>query len=84
MGKLPGWSVAASWTHLEQEAVLSMFSYSDLGRGGTNLQGVIASVQYRPARNVTFGVREHVVSPIRTVQPNTHTNRLQVDVTFAF
>ena len=84
MGKLPGWSVAASWTHLEQEAVLSMFSYSDLGRGGTNLQGVIAGVQYRPARNVTFAVRDHVVSPIRTVQPNTQTTRLQIDVMFAF
>ena len=84
MGKLPGWSVAASWTHLEQEGVLSMFSYSDLGRGGTNLQGVIAGVQYRPARNVTFALREHVVSPIRTVQPNTQTNRLQIDVAFAF
>ena len=84
MQKLPGWSVAASWTHLEQEAVLSMLSYSDLGRGGTNLQGLIAGVQYRPAPHVTFALREHIVSPIRTVQPNTQTNRLQIDVAFAF
>jgi len=84
MGKLPGWSIAAAWAYLEQEAVLSIFSYSDLGRGGTNLKGLIAGAQWRPARNVTFAVREHIVSPIRTVQPNTATNRFQLDVTFAF
>jgi hypothetical protein len=82
--KLPGWSVAASYVRIEQEAALSMFSYSDLGRGGTNQEGLIAQVQYRPARNVTFGIREHIVSPIRTVQPDTPVNRLQVDLTLAF
>jgi hypothetical protein len=84
MRKLPGWSVAAAWVHIEQEAALSMYSYSDLGRGGTNLEGVVASVTYRPIRNVTFGLREHIVSPIRTIQPDTPINRLQVDVSFAF
>jgi hypothetical protein len=82
--KLPGWSVAAVWVHIEQEAVLSMFSYSDLGRGGTNLKGLIAAVQYRPVQGVTLALREHIVSPIRTVQPDTPINRLQVDVSFAF
>ena len=84
MRKLPGWSLAAVWVHLEQEAVLSMFSYSDLGRGGTNQEGLIAAVQYRPVRGVTLALREHIVSPIRTVQPDTPVNRLQVDVSFAF
>ena len=84
MRKLPGWSIAAAWTYLEQEAVLSIFSYSDLGNGGTNLEGLIAGAQWRPVRNVTFAVREHIMSPIRTVQPNTSINRLQIDVTFAF
>jgi len=84
MRKLPGWSVAAVWVHLEQEAVLSMFSYSDLGRGGTNQEGLIAAVQYRPVRGVTLALREHIVSPIRTVQPDTPVNRLQADVSFSF
>ncbi|HEX9164814.1 MAG TPA: putative porin, partial [Gemmatimonadales bacterium] len=84
MRKLPGWSVAAVWVHIEQEAALSMYSYSDLGRGGTNQEGIIAAVQYRPTRNVTFALREHIVSPIRTVTPDTPVNRLQADVSFAF
>jgi hypothetical protein len=84
MRKLPGWGVAAAWVHIEQEAALSMFSYSDLGRGGTNQEGLVAVVQYRPVRNVTLAARDHIVSPIRTVQPDTPINRLQIDVTFAF
>ena len=84
MRKLPGWTLAAVWVHIEQEAALSMFSYSDLGRGGTNQEGLIAAVQYRPVRGVTLALREHIVSPIRTVQPDTPVNRLQVDVSFAF
>jgi hypothetical protein len=84
MRKLPGWSVAAVWVHIEQEAALSMFSYSDLGRGGTNQEGIIAAVQYRPTRGVTLALREHIVSPIRTVTPDTPVNRLQADVSFSF
>jgi hypothetical protein len=81
---LPGWSLAAAWTHVERESVLSMFSYSDIGRGGTNQQGVVLLAQYRPVRNVTLSARHHIVSPIRPVQPDTPTQRLQVDVTLAF
>jgi hypothetical protein len=61
-----------------------MFSYSDLGRGGTNQEGLVAALQYRPVRGVTLALREHIVSPIRTVQPDTPVNRLQVDASFAF
>jgi hypothetical protein len=82
--KLPGWSLSAAYVRIEQEATLSMFSYSDLGRGGTNQEGIILQAQYRPVRNVTLTARDHIISPIRGVTPDTPVNRFQVDITFAF
>jgi len=82
--KIPGWSAAAVWTHVEQESVLSMFSYSDLGLGGTNQQGAVLQAQYRPNQNITFSARHHVVKPIRVVDLEGPTQRLQVDVSVAF
>lgn len=79
-----GWSLAAAWTHVERESVLSMLSYSDLGRGGTNQEGVVLQVQYRPVRDVTLSLRHHIVHAIRPVQPDTPIQRLQADVTLAF
>ena len=80
MRKLPGWSVAAAWVRVEQEAALSMFSYSDLGRGGTNQEGARPPGAIPAGQNITLSARHHIVTPIRIVHAGHPINRLQVDV----
>jgi len=43
------WTATVVYSRLETEATLSIYNYSDLGVGGTNNQGPIFQVQYRPA-----------------------------------
>lgn len=83
-GFLPRTMLSLAYVHLERDALLSMFSYSDLGRGGTNQRGWILTVQYRAASPVTFALKEHYVRPIVAVQPNTPTHRLQLEANIAF
>jgi hypothetical protein len=80
----PGWNFSATYTHVEQEAVLSTYSYSDLGLGGSNQKGPILQVQYRPARNVTLSARHHIVTPIKVVASDKVLQRLQVDAAVSF
>jgi hypothetical protein len=82
--KVPGWNLSAAWAHLEQEAVLGTYSYSDLGLGGTNQEGPVLQAQYRPHRNVTLSVRHHIVSPIKVVASDKTLQRLQADVSVSF
>jgi len=83
----PGqWAVALAWARLEQEAVLSMLSYSDLGKGGTNVQGPMMAVSWRPVASVTVSAKDHVISVIRQV-PGANANtlhRIQVDARVSF
>ena len=82
--KFPGWNLSAAWTHVEQEAVLGTYSYSDLGLGGSNQEGAVLQAQYRPNRNVTLSIRHHIVSPIKVVASSETVQRLQADVAVAF
>lgn len=83
-GLLPNLGLTLSWIHVERDALLSMFSYSDLGRGGTNQEGWILTVQHRPMRGVTLALKEHYVRPILAASSSTPTHRLQLDATLAF
>jgi len=83
----PGqWAFALAWARLEQEAVLSMLSYSDLGKGGTNVQGPIIAISWRPVASVTLSAKDHIMSLIRKV-PGANANtlhRIQVDARVSF
>jgi hypothetical protein len=83
----PGdWGVGASWSRVLEEAVPSLFSYSDFGLGGTNLQGFIVQVSWRPARSLALQVKDHIVSPVQEVaggQSGT-LHRLQLDARISF
>ena len=83
-GFLPRAMLSLAWVHLERDALLSMFSYSDLGRGGTNQQGWILTVQYRATSPVTFALKEHYLRPILPVQPGAPIHRLQLEANVAF
>lgn len=58
------WSASVVYTHVERESVLSMYSYSDLGVGGTNVKGPIVTAQFRPARELTLSYRHHFMRPV--------------------
>ena len=60
------WSASVLYTRVETESVLSMFSYSDLGFGGTNVEGPILTAQFRPVGTLTLSYRHHMT---RSVAP---------------
>ena len=79
------WAVGAAWARTEREAVLSMFSYSDFGLGGSNIQGPIFTVSWRPVRELTLQVKDHIVRSILPVPGSIQTlHRLQVDGRVSF
>jgi len=83
----PGdWSVAAAYARLEQEAVLSMFSYSDLGMGGTNVEGAILQASWRPLPAVRVRIKDHVITPILAVPGGnlSTVHRVQIDAWVSF
>ena len=58
------WTATVIYSRLEAEATLSIYNYSDMGFGGTNNQGPIFQVQYRPGNNFTLSARHHIMSAI--------------------
>ena len=84
----PGdWAVSASWTRIETDAVLSMFTQSDYGRrGGTNVQGPILKLDYMLFPRLTLTARGYFVNFIDRPKglTNSMVNRLQFDALFAF
>ncbi|MBC7702015.1 putative porin [Aquabacterium sp.] len=51
------WQLATSYRHVGSDAVLDAFTDSDLGLGGTNLQGYTLGGSYGLYRNTNLGVR---------------------------
>jgi hypothetical protein len=51
------WQLATSYRHVGSDAVLDAFTDSDLGLGGTNLQGYTLGGSYGLYRNTSLGVR---------------------------
>jgi hypothetical protein len=86
--KNPGdWAFSALWTRIETDAVLSMFTLSDYGRrGGTNVQGPIAKIDYMLLPRLTLTTKGYFVNFIDRPKGlvNSTVNRLQFDALFAF
>jgi hypothetical protein len=58
------WSASVVYTRVETESVVSMFSYSDLGFGGTNVEGPILTAQFRPVGTLTLSYRHHLTRSV--------------------
>jgi hypothetical protein len=84
----PGdWAFSALWTRMETDSVLSMFTLSDYGRrGGTNVQGPIAKIDYMLLPRLTLTAKGYFVNFIDkpSSQINSTVNRVQFDALFAF
>jgi hypothetical protein len=85
------WQAAASYRYLGSDAVLDAFTDSDLGLGGTNVQGYTLGFNYGLYRNTSVGVRyltsRTIDSPInQQFEPNAKykVNSLQVDFNVRF
>jgi hypothetical protein len=84
----PGdWAFSALWQRVETDSVLSMFTLSDYGlRGGTNVQGPIAKIDYMLFPRLTLTAKGYFVNLIDRPKgaSNVTVNRLQLDALFAF
>lgn len=88
----PGqWQAAVSYRYLGSDAVLDAFNDSDLGLGGTNVQGYTLSFTYGLYRNTSLGLRylssRTIDSPINDqFEPNARyrVNSVQVDLNVRF
>ena len=88
----PGqWQAAIAYRYLGSDAVLDAFNDSDLGLGGTNVQGYTLGFTYGLYRNTNLGLRylssRTIDSPINDqFEPNAQyrVNSLQVDLNVRF
>lgn len=84
------WQVAASYRHVGSDAVLDAFTDSDLGLGGTNVEGYTLGLSYGLYRNTSVGVRylssKSIDPTISSLLPDTryNVNSLQVDFNVRF
>lgn len=84
------WQVSASYRHVGSDAVLDAFTDSDLGLGGTNLQGFTLGLNYGLYRNTSLALRylsaKSIDSTINSTLPGAKygVNSLQVDFNVRF
>ena len=84
------WQVSATYRHVGSDAVLDAFTDSDLGLGGTNLEGYILGLSYGLYRNTSLGVRylssNSIDTTINSLYPTAKfgVNTLQVDFNVRF
>jgi hypothetical protein len=80
------WAATVLYGHTPTESVLSMYSYSDFGLGGTNNKGVVFQVQYRPGKDFSLSLRHHIISAINTATAASDKTlqRLMLDAGVAF
>lgn len=85
------WQGLVSYRYLGSDAVLDAFNDSDLGLGGTNVQGYTIGFNYGLFRNTSLGLRylssRTIDSPINDqFEPNAQyrVNSLQVDLNVRF
>jgi len=80
------WSLYGFYEHIEQEAAISAFTYSDFGLGGTNVEGPVVGAEYQLLNPLTVSVRSHFTNFIN--RPSGMTNptltRLQLDALVKF
>ncbi len=87
----PGqWLATVGYKHVGSDAVVDAFTDSDLGLGGTNVQGYILGFTYGLYRNTSLGARflssKSIDSPINIYNPSAKfgVNSLQVDFNVRF
>jgi hypothetical protein len=84
----PGdWAFSGLWTRVETDSVISMFTLSDYGRrGGTNVEGPIAKIDYMLMPRLTLTAKGYFVNFIDRPKEltNSMVNRLQFDALLAF
>jgi hypothetical protein len=84
------WLAALSYKRVGSDAVLDAFTDSDLGLGGTNVQGYTLSFAYGLYRNTSIGLRylvsKSIDSPINAYNPDARfgVSTLQVDLNVRF
>lgn len=85
------WQASASYRYLGSDAVLDAFNDSDLGLGGTNVQGYTLGFNYGLYRNTSVGARylssSTIDSPINNqyyANAKYKVNSLQVDLNVRF
>jgi len=80
------WAATIMYNRVPTEAVMSMYSYSDFGLGGTNNKGVILQVQYRPGKDLTLSARHHIITPVNvaTASADKTVHRLMLDAGVSF
>lgn len=84
------WQVSTTYRYIGSDAVLDAFTDSDLGLGGTNLQGYILGGSYGLYRNTTLGARYLSAKTIDTPLNASYSdakykvNTLQVDLNVRF
>ena len=80
------WSVYSFYEHLGQEAVISAFTWSDFGNGGTNLEGPTIGVDYQLLNPLTVTAKlnfsNFINRPAHTNNPTM--TRLQLDAIVKF
>jgi len=91
--ELGQWQFALSYRHVGSDAVLDAFTDSDLGLGGTNLEGYTAAFNLGVARQTTLGIRylagRTIDSPLNNLtdayrKAKYQVNTLQVDLNVRF
>jgi hypothetical protein len=84
------WQLFTSYRHVGSDAVLDAFTDSDLGLGGTNLQGYTLGGSYGLYRNTSLGVRylsaKTIDTPLNAAYPDAFykVNSVQVDLNVRF
>lgn len=80
------WSVYSLYEHLDQEAAISAFTWSDFGNGGTNQEGPVVGVDYQLLNPLTVSARSYFTNLIdRPAQTSNPTQtRVQLDVQVKF
>ncbi len=77
---------SVAYEHLETDAVVSAFSGSDMGKGGTNVEGPYVKIEWMPLNQLTLSGKNYFVKLIDapTGKPNDTLYRLQVDAQYKF
>jgi hypothetical protein len=80
------WSVYSLYEHLDQEATISAFTWSDFGNGGTNQEGPVAGIDYQLLNPLTVTARSYFTNVLNRkpgVRNPTQT-RLQLEAVVKF
>ncbi|MFN7952965.1 MAG: putative porin [bacterium] len=85
--KNPGdFAFSVAYAHTETDAVVSAFSYSDFGKGGTNEEGPFVKIDWMPLPRLVVTAKNHFIKLIDAPagKPNDTLYRLQVDAAYTF